>query len=94
MADAEAVNAMTGRERIEQAATENGWTAEQQDNGSLVYVRGNSGVWVYYGPKGTATGAMFGTNQVARTATGRTNNPKDVAGQIIAYLRRNSGNQP
>lgn len=80
---------MTGRERIEQAAKENGWTlAQLVDETSRVYVRGQQGVWVYYGPQGTATGAMFGTHEVASTVTGKTNAPKDVAGQVIAYLQQ------
>ncbi|SKK38556.1 hypothetical protein [Mycobacteroides abscessus] len=80
---------MNGRERIEQAAKENGWAlAQLVDERSRVYVRGQYGVWVYYGPKGTATAALFGTHEVASTVTGQTNAPKDVAGQVIAYLQQ------
>lgn len=80
---------MTGRERIEQAAKENGWTlAQLVDERSRVYVRGQYGVWVYYGAQGTATAALFGTHEVRSTVTGRTNEPKNVAGQVIAYLQQ------
>lgn len=80
---------MTGRERIEQAAKDNGWSlAQLVDETSRVYVRGQYGVWVYYGPKGTATAALFGTHEVASTVSGVINAPKDVAGQIIAYLQQ------
>lgn len=72
---------MTGRERIEQAAKENGWSRQGWGDWSVRYERGNHQVLVTYSAKGTASTAKFGIHGVKADEI-------DKAGQVIAYLQQ------
>lgn len=72
---------MTGRERIEQAAKENGWARTVDSPRYAEYERDGYLAWIEYGRRGDITIAKFGASRVRAL-------PKDKAGQVIAYLQQ------
>jgi len=73
---------MTGRERIEQAAKENGWTATAESDKTRLYWTEDARLWVRYTPAGSIQWIEGTGNTPFR------NRLKCGAGQVIAYLQQ------
>ncbi|WJJ56443.1 hypothetical protein PROPHICCUG48898T2_11 [Mycobacterium phage CCUG48898T-2] len=70
---------MSGRERIEQAAKENGWETKHWARNTAAYLRANDEIWVAYTAHGKAAQARYGTQGVPKRTT---------PDQVIAYLQQ------
>ncbi|SIJ95368.1 Uncharacterised protein [Mycobacteroides abscessus subsp. abscessus] len=70
---------MTGRERIEQAAKENGWETKHLYQNTVSYIRPGDEVWAAYTNIGLLTDVRYGVFGVP----GRCD-----ADQVIAYLQQ------
>jgi urease accessory protein UreE len=79
---------MTGHERIEHTAKENGWTSERvpYTRGTVAYSTGNRHLEVIYTPSGRVSCIIGGGLTFAYDNTRK-------ADQVIAYLKRSSNVQ-
>lgn len=77
---------MTGRERIEQAAKENGWNSTAESVKTNLYWTEGARLWIRYTPTGSIQW-VEGTGD-----TPFRNRLKCGVGQVIAYLQEHKEN--